>query len=93
MRGETIGVLNMTTSSKQQKSPPRREALAECAGSVLLDESAAAVYLHVKPGTLSVWRSTRRYALPFVKIGSCVRYRKRDLDAFIQVRTVGAEAA
>lgn len=35
----------------------------------LLDERAAAEILDLKPGTLSIWRSTGRYPLPYVKIG------------------------
>lgn len=50
----------------------------------------AATYLGVKPGTLEVWRCTRRYALPFVKVGHLVRYRKADLDAWLASRTVSA---
>lgn len=53
----------------------------------LLDEKAAATYLDLKPGTLSVWRSTGRYAIPFVKIGRNVRYRRADLDAWLEQRT------
>lgn len=53
----------------------------------LLDEQAAASYLDLKPGTLSVWRSTGRYAIPFVKIGRNVRYRRADLDAWLEQRT------
>lgn len=53
----------------------------------LLDEHAAATYLDLKPGTLSVWRSTGRYAIPFVKIGRNVRYRRADLDAWLEQRT------
>lgn len=53
----------------------------------LLDEQAAATYLDLKPGTLSVWRSTGRYAIPFVKIGRNVRYRRADLDAWLEQRT------
>lgn len=53
----------------------------------LLDEQAAASYLDLKPGTLSVWRSTGRYAIPFVKIGRNVRYRRADLDVWLEQRT------
>jgi len=56
----------------------------------LKDEKSAAEFLGVSPGTLQVWRSTRRYPLPFVKIGRNVRYRLADLQAFVQSRTVGA---
>ena len=37
----------------------------------LLDEKQAAEVLTVEPGTLSVWRSTGRYKIPFVKVGLC----------------------
>ena len=53
----------------------------------LLDDHAAAALLDVSPGTLAVWRSTGRYALPFVKIGRKVRYRRSDLEAWMQART------
>lgn len=60
----------------------------------LLDEKAAAEVLDLKPGTLSVWRSTGRYAIPFVKVGRCVRYRRADLMAWLEsrIRTSGATA-
>lgn len=53
----------------------------------LVDERQAATLLGVSPGTLAVWRSTGRYSIPFVKIGRNVRYRKGDLDAWIESRT------
>ena len=53
----------------------------------MLTTLEAAEYLGVKPQTLSVWRSTRRYDLPAVKIGKGLRYRKSDLDKFIERRT------
>ena len=56
----------------------------------LYDERAAAAYLGVSPGTLSVWRCVRRYPLAYVKVGRSVKYRLVDLDRFIAERTVGA---
>ena len=56
-------------------------------GADLLDDHAAAAVLDVSPGTLSVWRSTGRYALPFLKIGRKVRYRRADLQAWMASRT------
>ena len=53
----------------------------------LLDGQQAAEYLGVTTGTLSVWRCTGRYAIPFIKIGSSVRYRLADLDAWLISRT------
>lgn len=56
----------------------------------LLDTPQAAAYLRVSPGTLEVWRATRRYStLRFVKVGSRVYYRRTDLDAWLESRTVG----
>lgn len=54
----------------------------------LLTRQQAAEYLSIKPETLSVWASTQRYQLPFVKVGRSVRYRRVDLDRFIAQRTV-----
>lgn len=53
----------------------------------LLTESQAAIELDTTVGTLQVWRSTGRYALPFIKIGRNVRYKRADLEAWIKSRT------
>ncbi|MNZ98632.1 Helix-turn-helix domain protein [compost metagenome] len=50
------------------------------------DEEAAAV-LGVKKSTLSVWRSTGRYDLKFIKVGRLVRYRISDLAEFLARRS------
>jgi len=54
----------------------------------LLDNTQAAEYLGVSPTTLTTWRSTQRYDLPFVKVGGLVRYDEADLIAFIEARKV-----
>jgi len=56
--------------------------------SELLTRTEAAEYLGVSPKTLAMWQCTRRYPLPVVKIGRLVKYRKTDLDAFIESRVV-----
>ena len=53
----------------------------------LLSEHEAAELLTCSPGTLSVWRSTGRYNLPFLKVGRMVRYRRSDLLAWLENRT------
>lgn len=53
----------------------------------LLTESEAAELLRISPGTLSVWRSTGRHDLPFVKVGGAVRYSRMALEAWLQART------
>ncbi len=53
----------------------------------LLSEHEAAELLTCSPGTLSVWRSTGRYNLPFLKVGRMVRYRRADLLTWLENRT------
>lgn len=53
----------------------------------LVDEKEAAAILDVTPGTLSVWRSTGRYGVPFVKVGRNVRYSRAALSSWLQTRT------
>lgn len=53
----------------------------------LVDEREAAPIIGVKPATLSVWRTTGRYNLPYIKVGRLVRYRRSDLAAWLESRT------
>ena len=50
----------------------------------LFDRKTAARYLRVSPGTLAVWDCTKRYDLRPLKVGRSVRYRRADLDKFIE---------
>jgi hypothetical protein len=54
----------------------------------LLNTKQAAEYLHLSPGPLEVWRSTKRYSLAYIKVGRFVKYRKEALDAFLAAQTV-----
>ena len=56
--------------------------------SELLTPAEAADLLGCKVQTLSVWRCVGRYSLPYVKLGRLIRYRKSDLLAWLQSRTV-----
>jgi predicted DNA-binding transcriptional regulator AlpA len=58
--------------------PPRR----------LLTPQETSLMLGVTVETLAVWRSTKRYDLPWVKIGRLVRYTEADVHSFIELRTV-----
>lgn len=53
----------------------------------LIDPAPAAELLGVTEGTLSVWRSTGRYSLPFVKVGRKVKYSRKALDSWLESRT------
>lgn len=48
-----------------------------------LTVAQTAQVLDVKPDTLSVWRSTGRHNLPFIKTGKSIRYRVVDIVNFI----------
>ena len=50
-----------------------------------------AQYLGVTEQTLAVWRCTGRYDIPYIKVGRLVKYRKSDLDAWLEKRTYGGE--
>ena len=57
----------------------------------LLSNYEAAKYLGVSPGTLEIWRSTKRYPISYIRVGRLIKYRKSDLDAFLAARTVEVE--
>ena len=68
-------------------NPPRQAIdVYKLEATRLLTEDQTAAILQVSAGTLSVWRSTGRYNLPFVKIGRKVRYRAGDLRQFMESR-------
>lgn len=62
--------------------------------SELLTSQEASGYLGVSSGTLANWRNLKRYDLPFIKIGKrgYVRYRKSDIDEFLEKNTERAVA-
>ena len=53
----------------------------------LLTRDQAAEYLGIRPQTLAVWATSGRYGLPFIRVGRRVRYRRADLDRFLEERT------
>lgn len=59
----------------------------------LLTADEVAEILGVTSHTLAVWRSTGRYALPYVKSGRLVRYRETDVSGFIERRTKSANTS
>jgi len=70
----------------------QKETHPVTAPSLLLGNAAAARHIGVEPGTLEVWRSTKRYAIPYIKSGRLVKYRRADLDAWLESRTIGVAA-
>lgn len=58
---------------------------------IQINEKRTAEVLGVKVSTLTNWRTTGRYALPYIKVGRLVRYRVADLAQWIARRRQGAE--
>ncbi|XKE45718.1 helix-turn-helix domain-containing protein [Halomonas organivorans] len=54
----------------------------------LLTPEETALYLGVSSRTLATWRSTGRHNLPFIKVGSRVRYKRGDLEAWVSRRSL-----
>jgi predicted site-specific integrase-resolvase len=59
----------------------------------LLPAQKVSEILGVKVSTLSYWRCTGRYNLPYVKVGRLAMYRPEDVNAFIESRTVQLKEA
>lgn len=67
---------------------------AGCAGfdpalspNTLFTTDEAAAYIGISGRTLATWRSTGRHSLRYIKVGSRVRYRLRDLDEWLASRS------
>lgn len=73
-------------SSDQTKNLPlksREKILDPC----LLTRQEAAQYLGLSKETLAQWASRGQPELKFIKVGRLVKYRIRDLEAFLDQRT------
>lgn len=55
----------------------------------LLNTIQAAYFLGLEPTTLVNWRCTRRYPLPFIRVGRAIRYRLSDLEEFVEQNVSG----
>jgi excisionase family DNA binding protein len=53
----------------------------------LLTTSEAAEILGIHTSTLSNWRSTKRYNIPYKKVGGSVRYRLDDIEKWLSSRS------
>ena len=57
--------------------------------SPLLDTFEAARYLGVPRQTLAVWRThNKRCGPPYIRLGRHIKYRRTDLDAWIDTQAV-----
>lgn len=58
----------------------------------LLTQKEAADYLGTTVGTLNTWRHYGKDKIPFVRWGTRIRYRKEDLDTWIQAHIINPES-
>lgn len=58
----------------------------------LMTRVEAAEYLGLRPQTLAIWKLTGRNGLPCIKVGRLCKYRRSDLDKFLERNTVGGAA-
>lgn len=52
-------------------------------GEALYKRKEAAEYLDVSETTLANWACTKKFHIPYYKIGKSVRYKKSDLEKFV----------
>jgi excisionase family DNA binding protein len=86
----TVAVLRHAFDDRTKRisqRPPKTPKLIgpiEIGPGSILTAAQASAYLQVPTTTLAVWRSTNRVVLPYFKLGGHVRYRREDLDRFIE---------
>ena len=54
----------------------------------LLTPVETAELLGLKPSTLAVWRCNKSENLLYIKIGNAVRYKRSDVEKFIEEKTI-----
>lgn len=81
---ESLGIISISGSLIQE----RIKAMNELNKNHLLTRIEAAKYLGVSSITLGLWKSTKRYDLPVVKVGRLAKYRYGDLLDFVERQTV-----
>jgi predicted DNA-binding transcriptional regulator AlpA len=74
---------------KAKKRGPMMRNVIDVPADPLLLPKMTAEMLGVKETTLTTWRSKKRYPLRFLKIGKLIRYRKSDVDAFLDFCSQG----
>lgn len=52
-------------------------------GEVLYKRREAAEYLEVSENTLANWAVTKKFGIPYFRVGRSVRYKKSDLEKFV----------
>jgi hypothetical protein len=50
----------------------------------LLEPKQAGELLHRSEGKLAIWRCSKRYPVPYIRMGNRIYYRRRDIEEFIE---------
>jgi hypothetical protein len=58
----------------------------------ILNEQEAAKFIGVTVHALRAWRWRKKEGPKYLKLGSCVRYRLRDLESYLESRVVSCAA-
>jgi len=69
-----------------------RNQAAKYSTSEYFDRLEAAAYLNLSANTLDRWRC-QKLNLPYHKIGGAIRYKKSDLDSYLEQHRVSVGAA
>lgn len=56
--------------------------------SKLMTQAELAQYLNTTVAVLNTWRSIGRLKIPYIKYGRNLRYRKSDIDKWLESQTV-----
>jgi excisionase family DNA binding protein len=59
----------------------------------LMTAAEVAAMLRVEQQTLALWRCTGRSGLRFIRIGKSIRYRRADVNSFLERNTATSCAA
>lgn len=81
--GELRGLVRSVVAAVLAELDAETAARKKLDRGVLLTRSEAAEYLGVAAGTLACWAVTGAHDLPFERVGRQVRYRKADLDRWL----------
>jgi hypothetical protein len=90
----TVGAIDKCEVLIMKREAGKSEAMHETlnadfvATDDLLNTRQAAKFLGLRPQTLSVWRCHARYGLRFFRLGGSVRYRRSDLQQFLERSSV-----
>lgn len=57
----------------------------------LLNSQQTSDYLGITKDTLAVWRTTKRYPIPYIKVGHLIKYKLSDLERWLDSRTKNIE--